>query len=41
MMDLSFYRDKRVLLTGHTGFKGSWMSTVLLNAGAEVIGYSS
>lgn len=40
-MDLSFYRGKRVLVTGHTGFKGTWMTTVLLNAGAEVIGYSS
>lgn len=39
--DLSFYKKKRVLLTGHTGFKGSWMSVVLVNAGAEVIGYSS
>ena len=40
-MELSFYNGKKVLLTGHTGFKGSWMSTVLVNAGAEVIGYSS
>ena len=40
-MDLSFYKGKRVLLTGHTGFKGSWMSVVLANAGAEVIGYST
>lgn len=40
-MDLSFYRGKRVLLTGHTGFKGSWMSAVLVNAGATVFGYSS
>lgn len=40
-MDLSFYEGKKVLLTGHTGFKGSWMSMVLANAGAEVIGYSS
>ena len=39
--DLSFYKGKRVLLTGHTGFKGSWMSVILANAGAEVIGYSS
>lgn len=39
-MDLSFYRGKRVLITGHTGFKGTWMSTVLCGAGAEVIGYS-
>lgn len=40
-MDLSFYKGKKVLLTGHTGFKGSWMSCVLVNAGAKVIGYSS
>ncbi len=41
LMDLRFYNGRRVLLTGHTGFKGSWMSTVLVKAGAEVIGYSS
>lgn len=40
-MELSFYKGKKVLLTGHTGFKGSWMSVMLVNAGAEVIGYSS
>lgn len=40
-MDLSFYKGKKVLITGHTGFKGSWMSVMLVNAGAEVIGYSS
>lgn len=40
-LDLSFYKGKKVLLTGHTGFKGSWMSVMLFNAGAEVIGYSS
>lgn len=39
--DLGFYKGKKVLLTGHTGFKGSWMSVMLLNAGAKVIGYSS
>lgn len=39
--DLSFYKGKKVLLTGHTGFKGSWMSVMLVNAGAQVIGYSS
>lgn len=39
--DLGFYEGKTVLLTGHTGFKGSWMSTVLANAGSRVIGYSS
>ena len=40
-MKLDFYKGKKVLLTGHTGFKGSWMSVMLVNAGAEVIGYSS
>ncbi|MCR4625574.1 MAG: CDP-glucose 4,6-dehydratase [Lachnospiraceae bacterium] len=39
--DLSFYKGKKVLLTGHTGFKGSWMSVMLVNAGADVIGFSS
>lgn len=39
--DLSFYNGKKVLLTGHTGFKGSWMSVMLANAGAKVIGYST
>ena len=38
--ELSFYKDKKVLVTGHTGFKGSWMSVMLVNAGAKVIGYS-
>lgn len=36
-----FYKGKRVLITGHTGFKGSWLATILVNDGAEVIGYSS
>lgn len=40
-LDLSFYKGKKVLLTGHTGFKGTWMAVMLVNAGAEVIGYSS
>ena len=40
-MDLmSFYKGKRVFITGHTGFKGSWMCKVLEMAGAEVTGYS-
>ena len=33
-----FYRNKKVLVTGHTGFKGSWMSFLLDLLGAEVIG---
>ncbi len=37
---LDFYRNKRVLVTGHTGFKGSWLCRILLLAGAEVYGYS-
>lgn len=39
-MDLSFYKGKRVLVTGHTGFKGSWLCRMLVNAGAKVTGYS-
>ena len=37
---LDFYKNKRVFLTGHTGFKGTWLSRILLLAGAEVAGYS-
>lgn len=37
---LDFYKGKRVLLTGHTGFKGSWLAFLLAEAGAEVTGYS-
>jgi CDP-glucose 4,6-dehydratase len=36
----SFFRGKKVLLTGHTGFKGSWLSEWLLLLGAEVYGVS-
>ena len=35
-----FYTGKKILVTGHTGFKGSWLCTWLLNLGAEVTGYS-
>ena len=34
------YEDKIVLITGHTGFKGSWLTLWLLKMGARVIGYS-
>ena len=34
------YRDKKVLITGHTGFKGSWLSLWLLSFGAKVYGIS-
>ncbi len=41
MKDLmKFYEGKRVFVTGHTGFKGSWMTAVLLMAGANVTGYA-
>lgn len=42
MIDIfdNFYRGKRVLVTGHTGFKGSWLSIWLHELGAEVVGVS-
>lgn len=40
MFDWSFYKDKKVLITGHTGFKGSWMCQLLIMAGANVTGYA-
>jgi CDP-glucose 4,6-dehydratase len=35
-----FFKDKKVLITGHTGFKGAWLSQIMLNWEAEVCGYS-
>ena len=35
-----FYKNKKVFVTGHTGFKGSWLVSVLLKYGAQVTGYS-
>ncbi len=40
LFDISFYKNKRVFVTGHTGFKGSWLCKILANAGAEVTGYA-
>lgn len=40
LFDASFYKGKRVFVTGHTGFKGSWLCRILVGAGAEVTGYS-
>lgn len=40
MFDMKFYAGKRVLVTGHTGFKGTWLCKILINAGASVTGYS-
>ena len=39
-MNLDFYKGKRVFVTGHTGFKGSWLCRILISAGAEVTGFS-
>lgn len=39
-MDLEFWKGKTVFLTGHTGFKGGWLSLWLRRLGANVIGYS-
>lgn len=40
MLDISFYKNKKVLVTGHTGFKGTWLCKILIRAGAIVCGYS-
>ena len=40
MFDRSFWKDRRVFLTGHTGFKGSWLSLWLNALGADVTGYA-
>lgn len=39
-MDFGFYKDKKVFVTGHTGFKGTWLCEILCDLGATVIGYS-
>ena len=39
-IDRSFWCDKRVVVTGHTGFKGAWLSIWLKSLGAEVYGFS-
>lgn len=40
MLDMTFYKGRKILVTGHTGFKGSWMCKALLLAGADVTGYA-
>ena len=36
----NFWKNKKVLITGHTGFKGSWMTLILKSLGAKVYGYA-
>lgn len=38
--DMSFYKGKKVFITGHTGFKGAWLCKLLSGAGADVTGYA-
>lgn len=40
MVDLNIYKGKKVFLTGHTGFKGSWLCILLHQLGAKVYGYA-
>ena len=37
---MSFWKNKKVLITGHTGFKGSWLTLILSNLGAKIYGYA-
>ena len=39
-LDLGFFKDRKILVTGHTGFKGAWMCRLLADAGARVTGYA-
>jgi len=37
---VDFYNGKKILITGHTGFKGAWITKILVMLGAEVTGYA-
>ena len=39
-MKKTFWKNKKILITGHTGFKGSWLTLILNNLGAKVVGYA-
>ena len=39
-IEKEFWHNKKVLITGHTGFKGSWLTIWLKYLGAQIIGYS-
>ena len=40
LRDLSFFKNKKILITGHTGFKGAWLSFIMIQSGAKVMGIS-
>lgn len=40
MLDLKFFKNKKIFITGHTGFKGSWLTYILHLSGAKIAGYS-
>ena len=40
MQNLKFFKKKKIFITGHTGFKGSWLAYILYLSGAKVVGYS-
>ena len=40
MINRNFWKNKKVLITGHTGFKGSWLTLILTEAGAQIAGIS-
>ena len=40
IVETGFYRGKKVLITGHTGFKGTWLCRILLEEGADITGYA-
>lgn len=37
---INFFKNKKIFITGHTGFKGTWLTRILIKSGAEVFGYS-
>ena len=39
-VNLDFWKNKKVFITGNTGFKGSWLSLILLKLNCNIVGYS-
>ena len=40
MIKLDFFKNKKIFITGHTGFKGTWLCHILLDSGADIMGYA-